>query len=84
MKKPKKMNMNEAKRPMLDILDARETGSIKTDEEMEAKIYALLNNPDIKAALFKGDDLKSWYSPLSEWKKAKFNEAYRKWNLTSK
>jgi hypothetical protein len=71
--------MNGTKKSILDVLSAREKGVIKTDQEMEEKIFALLDNQDIYAALFKGDDPKSWYAPLSVWKKDKFDKTFKKW-----
>ena len=79
MDNSKKIGLSEAKKLLLDILDARKNGSIETDQEMEDKIFMLLDDTNIRAALFNGDDPKSWYPPLSAWKKAKFDEAYRKW-----
>ena len=76
--------MSEAQKPLLDILNSRENGVIDSDEELEEEIIKLLNNPIVKAALFKGDDPKSWYKPLSAWKKMKFDHAYTKWKLKSR
>jgi len=71
--------MNEAKVLVLEVLNSRENGILSTDQEMEEKISSLLDDQEIYAALFKGDDLKGWYKPMSEWKKAKFDEALKKW-----
>jgi hypothetical protein len=79
MRKGKTITLSEAKSLLLDVLNARENGRIKTDQVMIDQIHHILDDPNIYAALFKGDDPKSWYAPLSVWKKAKFDEAYKSW-----
>jgi hypothetical protein len=75
------MTMIKAKKILLEILNARENGIIKTDVELNEKIFSLLDNIEIYSALFTGDDPKSWYNPLSSFKKEKFDEALKLWRL---
>jgi len=75
----KKVTLKEAKDALLKSLNAREIGLFKSDEEMESSIFEMLDNQDTRAALLKGDDPKSWYKPMSVWKKDKFDTTYRKW-----
>ena len=73
------MTMAVAKKLAVDILEARKKTLIQTDDEMERKLCELLNDDDVRAALFNGDDIKSWYGQMSEWKKVRFDGAYKKW-----